>query len=305
MTDRRPNIGLIGLGGIGGAYVAQAQDHGYSILVLCDSTRKARYEAATFTVNGMPYRFGFADQPSPEAPLDLILVAVKSHQLPGAIDTMRPFLTDQTIVISLLNGISSEEVLRTSLPCANVVHAIVVATDGQKTGYELRYSSKGKIVMGVLPTHGADLLNRTVEILQHTGIHFETPPDIQREQWWKFMINVGINHTAAILRAPYRHFQTEGPAREIARAGMREVLRLANYRGIALTEEDMERIFVILGKLSGDNKVSMLQDVEAGRTTEVEVLAGEVIRMGKELGINTPVSEFYYHAVRHLEMNYE
>ena len=138
----------------------------------------------------------------------------------------------------------------------------MVGTDGQKNGYEFSYSHKGKIVLGVLPSTRRQLLERTVSILKTTGIHFETPPDIEYALWWKFMVNVGINHTAAILRAPYRHFQTEGPAREIARAGMREVIQIANRKGINLTESDIDKLFDILATFSGDNKVSMLQTLK-------------------------------------------
>ena len=303
MTGDAPSVGLIGLGGIGGAYAAQALDNHCRLSVICDPGRKARYEAATFKVNGSPYQFHFVDSQSGAGVLDLILVAVKFHQLEAAIDSLRPFVGRQTIIVSLLNGITSEELLAAAIPSTNVVHAVVVGTDGQKNGYEFSYSHKGKIVLGVLPSTRRQLLERTVSILKTTGIHFETPPDMEYALWWKFMVNVGINHTAAILRAPYRHFQTEGPAREIARAGMREVIQIANRKGINLTESDIDKLFDILATFSGDNKVSMLQDIEAGRTTEVEILAGEVLRLGRQLGIDTPVSHFYYHAIRHLEQN--
>ncbi len=304
MTKRTPRIGIIGLGGVGAAYVAQAQDNGFDIEIICDAGRKARYESADITVNGKPYRFRFLSQPEPQAPMDLILISVKFHQLKDALETLRPFVTSETILVSLLNGISSEEVIARQLQTSNVVYAFVVATDGQRVGYQYQYSQKGKIVFGVIPPGQTKLLEDARNFLLQTGITLETPDDIQYQQWWKFMVNVGVNHAAAILRAPYRHFQKEGPAREIAKAGMWEVIQIANRKGISLGQKDIDRIFKILESLSGDNRVSMLQDVDAGRTTEVEILAGEVIKLGKELNIPTPVNEVFYHALKHMEDQY-
>ena len=82
---------------------------------------------------------------------------------------------------------------------------------------------------------------------------------------------------------------------------MREVVAIANKKGIGLSEEDIVAQRQVFPKIPYGNKPSTLQDIEAGRKTEVDIFAGAVIRMGKEVGVETPLNEFFYHAIRVLE----
>ena len=79
--------------------------------------------------------------------------------------------------------------------------------------------------------------------------------------------------------------------RELTRLAALEVLALSAREGVALSAEDLERIFPIVATLAPDGKTSMLQDVEAGRKTEVEIFAGAVVELGRKHGVPTPVNE--------------
>ncbi|WP_233549497.1 ketopantoate reductase family protein [Lysinibacillus yapensis] len=115
------------------------------------------------------------------------------------------------------------------------------------------------------------------------------------------MVNVGINQTSAILRAPYNVFQSVPSSYEWAEATMREVVALSQKIGANLTEEDVASFRPILHNMSPNGKTSMLQDVEAGRKTEVEYLAGTVIELGKKYGVSTPINEQLYKIIRIME----
>jgi 2-dehydropantoate 2-reductase len=122
-----------------------------------------------------------------------------------------------------------------------------------------------------------------------------------RIMWWKFMINVGINQASAILRAPYGVFQASPYAQQIMESAMREVLVIAASKGINLVEADIQEWYAFLNTLDPKGKTSMLQDIEAGRKTEVEIFGGKVLEMGKETGIQTPVNEILFHAIKVIE----
>ena len=115
------------------------------------------------------------------------------------------------------------------------------------------------------------------------------------------MINVGINQVSAALRAPYKLFQDPGEARSLMDSAMREVMLLAQAQGINLIEGDIESWHDVLSNLSPDGKTSMLQDVEAGRKTEVEMFSGKVIELGKRLDIATPVNEELFRKLHSIE----
>ena len=112
------------------------------------------------------------------------------------------------------------------------------------------------------------------------------------------MINVGINQVSAALRAPYGVFQIAGEARELMESAMREGVLLASRLHISLTEADVTEWYAVLRGLNPEGKTSMLQDVEAGRKTEVEMFAGKVIELGRRLCVATPVNERLFDMIR-------
>jgi len=122
--------------------------------------------------------------------------------------------------------------------------------------------------------------------------------------WWKFMINVGINQTSAVLRQPFLAFQTSDEARNLMESSMREVISLSEKVKVNLTEEDINRFNEILMGMNPEGKTSMLQDVEAGRKTEVEMFAGKVISLGKQYNVPTPVNQRLFDLIREIEAKY-
>jgi len=300
----KPKVYLIGLGAIGASYAAQAADQGFSLSIICDQDRKKRYEASPFIVNGKTYDFNYITEQDNVELADVLLIAVKQHQLNEAIEAVRPFVSSKTIILSLLNGIWSEGIVGEKLATDRVLHAIAVATDGQKQGNVINFSSKGKIIFGAIEQKNKALAEKAQSIMEQTGIITENVPDMKYWFWWKFMTNVGINQTSAVLKAPYGAFREEGPATKIARKAMLEVVSIAKELNVPLTEADPEKTFRIMKTMSGENKSSTLQDIEANRPTEVDIYAAEVIKLGKQFNIPTPANELMYHAIKYFESEY-
>jgi 2-dehydropantoate 2-reductase len=122
-----------------------------------------------------------------------------------------------------------------------------------------------------------------------------------RAMWLKFACNVSENQSSAILGIPFGAWQVSSHANQVREMAFREVIRIANQRDIDIGEADLIRQRKTLGGVPYANKTSMLQDIENGRMTEVEMLAGTVCRMGIELGIPTPVNDLFYHSIKVLE----
>ena len=115
------------------------------------------------------------------------------------------------------------------------------------------------------------------------------------------MINVGINQPSAVLAAPYGIFQTSAHAQQIMESAMREAMLVAKAAGVNLSEKDIKDWYPVMNTLDPEGQTSMLQDIEAGRRTEVDIFAGKVIELGTSLNIPTPVNEFLFHAIKVLE----
>lgn len=90
-------------------------------------------------------------------------------------------------------------------------------------------------------------------------------------------------------------------ANELMAEAMKEVILLAEKVGVNLTIDDIDEFKEILKKLSPEGKTSMLQDIEAGRKTEVENLAGKVCELGSKYGVATPINDMLYKMIRILE----
>jgi 2-dehydropantoate 2-reductase len=233
------------------------------------------------------------------SPSDLILVAVKNHHLPEAIRDMMKAVGEGTHILSVMNGIESEKQIGAVYGMEKVLYAVAVGIDAVREEDRVTYSSNGKLYFGEAENL---LLTQRVKALQtlfdRAGIFHETPEDMIRTLWWKFMINVGINQASAVLRAPYGVFHRFREARELMETAMREVIRLAEAAKIPLSEQDIQEYYSFLTKVSPDGKTSMLQDVEARRKTEVEIFAGKVVELGKQYAVPTPVNETLYRILR-------
>jgi 2-dehydropantoate 2-reductase len=297
------NVLVCGVGAVGSTYLERLHDLDPSLVgAIASGERRARLASEGVTVNGrlLPVRTVGPGDSGP--PADVILVAVKHHHLPAAIEDMRPFVGGDTVVLSLLNGITSEDVLGAAFGRGRVLHGFVVGNDVLREGSASRYSSIGRLVFGAAGGTPDDPRVRSLKaLMDRAGIPTTVPADIIREQWWKFMLNVGVNQVSAVLRAPMGAFSTVPEVTELTRAASLEVVAVAQAEGIALAPTDVEAIFPIIAALAPYGKSSMLQDVEAGRKTEVEIFAGEVCARGRRRGVATPVNDVLGMILRGME----
>ena len=119
------------------------------------------------------------------------------------------------------------------------------------------------------------------------------------------MINVGMNQASAVMRAPYGVFQTSSDAQDLMEALMKEVIALTDVLGVNLNNQDIEEWYQFLNVLSPQGKTSMLQDIEAGRKTEVEIFGGKVVELGITHGVETRTNQTVLQIIRVLEQDCE
>ncbi|MGC9976260.1 MAG: 2-dehydropantoate 2-reductase [Syntrophales bacterium] len=299
-------ISIIGAGALGAAYGGLFYDMDMrSVSFVAGGKRFERLRKEGLIVNGKHYFIPVVLPGDLSAPADLVIVAVKHHHLDDVILDMRNRVGAETTIISVMNGIESEERLGAVYGIEKVLYAVSVGIDALREGNRVKYTNQGKIFFGEA-RHAflTDRVKRIQALFDKAGIIYETPPDMMRVMWWKFMINVGINQASAILRAPFAVFQTSGEARNLMESAMWEVIRLSEKAEVNLTEDDVRRFNEILPDLNPQGKTSMLQDVEAGRKTEVEMFAGKVIALGRQYDVPTPVNQRLFYLIKEIEAQY-
>lgn len=295
------NVRILGAGAIGLGIAAQMKETGYEPEFLCDAVRKDKYSSQVFFVNNEPMQIKAITPETVHEPADLILVAVKYAQLEEAIELLQGSVGPNTVIMSLMNGIDTEAIIGKRWGIDKLIHSFIVEIDAVKEDNILYFTNSGIVVMGDISGQDTATLEKARHILEETGIAYRISDSIEKDMWWKFMINVGINQTSAVLGAPYKVFQTNKYAQDIMNDAMQEVIRLSQKLGIGLGNSDLERWYEILHRLGPDKKTSMLQDVEAGRKTEVEMFAGTVCALGQKHGVPTPANIMLYNMIRAYE----
>ncbi len=295
------------LGAIGSTYAAKLFENDPDMVnVIADQERIERYRREGVFVNGKDYPFRYISPEAHQEPADLILIAVKQHQLEESIRAISNFVGEQTIILSLLNGITSEELVGNRFGMEKLLYSFVVGTDAVRKGTKTSFTKIGKIVFGEKsnPEYSVKV-NEVKELFDRAKVPYLIPENMLKELWWKFMMNVGINQVSAVLKAPYGVFQRIGEAQELMEMASREVILISRKLGIGLSEEDLLNCKKVIDTLGPEGKTSMLQDVEAGRKTEVEIFAGTVAKLGREHGVSTPVNDFLLRAIHTIEKTYK
>lgn len=300
------SVAVIGAGAMGAVYASQFYDMDPEcISLVAGGERKARLEADGLTVNGKTYRISVVSPDDRTPRFDFILVAVKHYQLDSAIEDLRNRVGENTSILSVMNGIDSEERIGAVYGMPRVVYAIAAGIDAVRDAGGVTVTTRGKILFGERENRSlSERVRRIQRIFDQAGIVHETPEDMIRMLWWKFMVNVGMNQVSAVVRGTYGIFQRSRHASEMMVSGMKEVVALAKAAGVNLSEKDIDDWFSIMSGMSAKGKTSMLQDVEAERKTEVEMFAGRVIKLGKRHGVPTPFNEFIYPMIRATEATY-
>ena len=296
-------VTILGAGALGTSYVTMFHTSGFSASVVASGERYERLKRDGLVVNDVHFAIPVLHPDEELPPADLIIVALKDYQLPDAVGDLKNLVGADTLVLSVMNGLDSEETLAGACGRDKVLYAIAVGIDALRQGNRVDYTVTGKIFFGEAQNMDVSArVQRVQRAFKRAGIQYETPADMLRMLWWKFMVNVGMNQASAVMRAPYGIFQSSADASALMGALMREVTVLAEAEGVSLGEEDLKEWDKFLYTLSPQGKTSMLQDIEAGRKTEVEIFGGKVVQLGAKHGIPTPVNQTVLSAIRVLEM---
>ena len=296
-------VSLIGLGALGvmlSGQMAKSMPEG-DFRVIVDENRLTRYRRDGIFCNESRVDFHYLLPGAPVPPADLLIFGVKYTGLAKAIQDARSQVGSNTAILSLLNGVVSEQELAAAYGRERVLYCVAQGMDATKTGNRLTYHSMGRLVVGEEqgpPTARVLLLER---FLNKTGVLCEVSDDMHLRQWSKLMLNVGVNQAAMVYKTNYGGLQSPGKARDAMLAAMREVLALAPHVRVDLKESNIDDWMRILATLSPTGTPSMRQDSDAKRPTEVELFAGTVVRLGKKYGVATPVNNEFYTRIKALE----
>ncbi len=294
-------VTLIGLGAMGVFFAPKLKEYlgNENFRVLADGERKERLQTKGVTVNGINYKFNIITPDTKEDAADLIIMAVKDTGLSQAILDIRNQVGPQTQILCVMNGIDSEEKIAEFYGWEHVMYSYMRVSIVMKDGAADYDPELGKVYFGEAKnTELTDRVKAVQNLFEASNIAYSIEADMIRGMWFKFMCNVGENLTCAMLGIPFGAYRVSDHANAIRLNAMWEVIRIANRLGIDLGEDDIKRQEPAIQRLPFANKPSTLQDLDNGRMTEIEMFAGKVVTLGKELGIETPLNWMFYHGIK-------
>ncbi|MCR5774045.1 MAG: ketopantoate reductase family protein [Lachnospiraceae bacterium] len=308
---RTDNIAIVGMGALGLLFGGElAENHEGHTAFVMDPERAGRHRKDRYVINGreVSYTIETPEEFLENGKADVILVGVKFPTLNEALDLIAPLAHEDTVFVSMLNGISSERIIAERFGADNVIYTVSQGMDAQREGAEIVYSKHGELIIGV--PHGADqkLRERLAgidELFERCKVPHTLEPEILYRLWCKFMLNVGINQTCMVYDSDYAGVTRPG-SEEYAMnvAAMREVAALGQAEGIPLGEKEINQYLDIIASLDPSATPSMGQDRRQKRPSEVDMFAGEVIALGRKHDIKTPANEFLYRRVKEIEATY-
>lgn len=301
-------VSIIGLGALGilyGHHLSKKMPKA-DIRIIANRERIYRYENEHVYCNGERCNFTYLTPDEPCEPADLLIFTVKFDGLKDAIQSVMHHVGDQTIILSALNGISSEALIGEIYGDEHILYCVAQGMDAVKVGNQLTYDHMGILCFGERqPGEISDKVKRVAAFFDKVELPYEIETNMVKRQWGKFMLNVGVNQTVAVYQSNYGEIQRDGEARKIMIGAMREVIALSEKEGIDLSEADLDYWLSVLATLSPDGKPSMAQDIEVKRYSEVELFAGTVLHLAHQYGLSTPINQQLYDQIRTIESQYD
>ena len=293
---------IIGMGALGLLYGNQIQETlgRDAVSFIVDEDRYERYKGREFTIQGQKKDFCI-ELASECKPVDLVIVAVKYNALNSALETMKNAVGENTIIMSVMNGITSEKIIGEKYGMKNMIYSVAQGMDAMRFGDALEYTRMGELRIGVPAGCDDTCLLAVKELFDTVRMPYTMDEDILYRMWGKFMLNVGINQTCMMYETSYSGALEPGEANDTLIGAMEEVIKIGNAEGIALSEKDIEYYVNILKTLDPDGVPSMRQDSISGRKTEVDMFAGTVIEIAEKHGIEVPVNRRIYATVKEME----
>ncbi|MBT2583387.1 2-dehydropantoate 2-reductase [Planococcus sp. ISL-109] len=243
----------------------------------------------------------------PQDRVDVLLVLLKAQANEAVLGKLRGTLKDETVIVTMQNGIGNAETIQQLFP----ENMVVSGTMGHGASVEeygtILHRGWGKNYLGkVAEGPAAEVLKGFSRKLSDAGLKTELSSDVQAVIWNKLFVNAGYNSITALARLKNGDIINTPDGEELLRSVIEEAVLVARAESVHVDAEAVVEECLRMGHQDiGGNKSSMLMDVLKKRKTEIDVINGGIVKLGKKHGIETPVNSAMTHLIRVIEQNYK
>lgn len=294
-------IAIIGAGGIGSFYAAKLAQAGADVVLVARGAHLAAIRAHGLRVDGLdpplpPLRLPVTDRPAELAPVDAALLCTKMYDIEDAAHALLPLLREDSFVITQQNGVEAGALIRPILGAERVLDGVSYVSGHVQTPGVVRVHGavRNAIEFGEADNRRSARAKAFAELCGRAGFTARLVDDIQAVLWHKFIIAASFAGVMTLTRMPVGPVRADPDTRRVLGAAVNEAATVARARGVAVADGLADELFRFADSLPNGLTASMLEDMQHGRRLEVAWLSGAVERLGREVGVATPVHSTIY-----------
>lgn len=300
LNKRIQTVAVLGAGAVGCYLIAGlAPKLGENLWIIAEGSRKERLKKEGLTINDRQLSL-CVKTPQEAKGADLLIVAVKYGSLEGSLDAIEQIVDDETIVMSVMNGVDSEEIIGHRIGMQHMMYSMIKIAS-ERTGHCVRFNPE--VTEGVYFGEADGSLSWRVAAIENlfndSGVRFHISEDILKKIWAKYALNISMNLPQAIVGCGLGGYRDSAYVMDISTKLKEEVVAVALAVGIDIREEKAASFDS--RTVSPKARFSTLQDLDAKRHTEVDMFSGVLLRLGKELNIPTPYNALALDIIKALE----
>jgi 2-dehydropantoate 2-reductase len=296
-------IAVVGAGGVGGYFGGRLAQAGEEVYLIArgehlDAIRRDGLRVRS-VVGDFEVRTPASSDPAEAGPVDYVLFCVKSYDTEAAAASLRPLLREDTVVVSLQNGIDNEDVLARVLGEQHVVGGVAFIFSGiAEPGVVAQTGGPRRILVGEMDGSPSDRVERLVSTCRKAGIDAEATSDIRVALWDKLAFICAQAGMTAAVRLPIGKLREVPESMEMFRRIVEEVRTVATAEGVKLSEDAMDRHEAFARSLEPGSFSSLHDDLVRGSPLELEAIHGSVVRRAATHGLQVPMCESVYAILR-------
>lgn len=297
-------VAVMGAGGTGGFFGGLLARAGEDVTFIArgahlEAIRTQGLRVKSRLAGDFTVRARATDDPRDVGPVELVLFCVKSYSTAEAVEKIRPLLGENTMILSVQNGIDNEDRIAQVVGRKPVLGAVALVTSViEAPGVIAQTAGLGKIILGELGGGMSARTERLKEVFRRAGIATDVHPDIRIALWEKFIFICGLSGVTALTRLPIGPILASPEARALLQGTMEEVEAIAQAEGIPVPAGSTSRALTFMSGLEPWARGSLYHDLAAGHRLEIETLNGTVVRLGGKHTIPTPLNFAIYAALR-------
>jgi len=297
------NIVIYGTGGVGGYFGARLAQAGNNVTFIArgkhlEAIQKKGLQLKSVKGDYLVYPANVTATISEVKNIDLILICVKTWQLTEVAKTIKPILNENTRVISLLNGVENVATLCSIMDKKHLLGGLCkVVSKVEDDGIINHISYEPTIIFGELNNEKTKSALQLEQTFLNAGITTKIADNIQQEIWIKFLFITTISAIGALTRATIGEMIASDEIKKMMYQIAEEIIVISKAKAINLPNDIIERQFQIIENQPFYTTSSLQRDIMEGKPSELESQNGTIVKMGKELGIPTPINSFIYNCL--------